>query len=396
MTEIHANEILLLAYYIATTNIENAYQQITGQEYRQFEGICLADTFTLADTLKKEPPLLEGALKENNERLANQRRLKPIQVIIGNPPYSVGQKNVNQNNRNVAYPELDDDIRQHYGESRAALIRNLYDGYIRAIRWASNRIGEQGIIGFVTNSGWLDGKAMDGMRACLAQEFNDIYVLNLRGNIRKNMFSKGQAQEGDNIFGQKSMAGNAITLFVKNPSSSHRGVIHYRDIGDGLRKDEKLKFLKDCASMKHIDWQSIKPNEHHDWLNQRDHTFERYIAIGDKKNREAMSLFANYSLGLATNRDPWCYNASKGGLAKNMHRMIEFYNNEMERYKLHGDSKNSVSNFVDNDLKKIKWTRGLHNHVAKGRKAAYDVERLYPIFVSSVYQAMALLQPYVQ
>ena len=234
--EIHANEIILLAYYIAAANIEMVYQSLAG-DYQPFGGICLADSFDLHE----DKQLLPAVLPENSERLERQKNLK-LQVIIGNPPYSVGQESGNDNNANRAYPRLDGRIAETFVAGSKATNKNaLYDSYIRAIRWASDRIGEAGVIGFVTGSGFVERGFGDGLRACLKQEFTSLYIFHLRGDGRKNMLSKGLAKEGENIFGNASMTGAAISLLVKNPRSPHvnHGKIYYCDIGDDLSTTTK-------------------------------------------------------------------------------------------------------------------------------------------------------------
>ncbi len=219
--EIHANEIVLLAYYIAAINIEQVYHDITGGDYAPFNGICLTDTFALYE----KEDLVDALFTDNSSRRRKQKKLD-IRVIMGNPPYSVGQKKENDDNQNVEYPSLDSSIRKSYAaHSQAASTKNLMDSYIRAIRWASDRIGSQGVVAFVSGSGFIEKPAMDGMRKCLVDDFSDIYILNLRGDIRKNMLSKGAAKEGQNIFGSSSMTGICISVLVKNLVAHHRGKI---------------------------------------------------------------------------------------------------------------------------------------------------------------------------
>lgn len=386
-SQIHANEIVLLAYYIAAINIESVFHDIVGGEYQPFEGICLTDTFQLYE----KEDLVDQILVQNSARRKKQKKLD-IRVIIGNPPYSVGQINANDNNQNVAYRDLDSRIRNTYSaRSKAALQRNLFDSYIRAIRWASDRIGNSGVIGFVSGSGFTEKPAMDGMRKCLIEEFTNIHIVNLRGDIRKNMLSQGRAKEGQNIFGSGSMTGIAITLFVKNPNAKQHGQIFWHDIGDNLKTDEKLTKLEEFRSISGVDsisgWRSITPDEHGDWVNQRDNNFSEFIALGDKKKAEVKALFNNFSLGIVTNRDAWCYNYSKNNLGDNMTRMIDFYNSESIRYKNASSEhkKNespNIDDFVVTDPTKISWTRGLKQELAKGNQFSFDSECL----VKSLYR----------
>lgn len=372
--EIHANELVLLAYYIAAINIEAAYHGEVIDEYTPFEGICLTDTFQMYE----KDDLVDALLEDNSARRKRQKALD-IRVIVGNPPYSVGQKSENDNNDNVEYPTLDARIRSTYAEhSTATLTKGLYDSYIRAIRWASDRIGNAGVIGFVTNGGFLEKSAMDGVRKCLAEEFSCIHVFNLRGDIRKNMLSKGRAKEGGNIFGSGSMAGIAISVLVKNPDTAAHGQIYYHDVGDDLSKEDKLEKIASCVSVAGIvDWQVITPDEHGDWLKQRDNSFNRFIVLGDKRG-DAPKLFDNFSQGILTARDAWAYNASVAKLEANITRMIGFYNSELMRFNaahpgLDKKGREAVlDSFLDTNPQRISWTHNLKQDLAKGRVLQYE------------------------
>lgn len=327
--EIHANEIVLLAYYIAAINIEAAYHGIIGGNYQPFEGICLTDTFQLYE---KESPI-DQILEDNSARRKRQKKLD-IRVIFGNPPYSVGQTSANDNNQNVEYPYLDSRIRNTYAERSTATNKNaLYDSYIRAIRWASDRIGNSGVIGFVTNARFTEVNTADGLRQCLAEEFSSIYVFHLRGNARTS--GELRRKEKDNLFGSGSRAPIAISLLVKNPNAAQQGQIYFHDIGDYLSREDKLEKICAFASVAGITeadgWQIIKPDQHGDWLKQRDDSFGDFIVLGDKSGG-GPNLFDSYSCGVKTNRDAWCYNAAKTGVISNMTRMIMFYNQETERF----------------------------------------------------------------
>jgi predicted helicase len=360
--EIHANEIVLLAYYIAAINIEAVYHSIMDGEYQAFEGICLTDTFQLHE----KEDLVSHMLEANSSRRKKQKALD-IRVIIGNPPYSAGQTSANDNNANVAYPKLDESIRTTYAKnSKATLTKNLYDSYIRAIRWASNRIGNSGVIGYVSNASFIDGNNMDGLRKCLADEFSSIYVFHLRGNARTS--GELRRQEKDNVFGQGTRTPIAISILVKNPNASEHGRILFHDIGDYLSKDEKLAKIKTLKSVKGITqvngWLPITPDKHNDWINQRDDSFSEFISVGDKKDKDAITLFENYSMGVSTSRDAWCYNSSSKVLTKNLDRTIEFFNQEVRRYKnaCEGLAKKDypdVNVFVNNDSRNISWSVNL-------------------------------------
>lgn len=379
--EIHANELVLLAYYIAAINIESVYHELMSKdgevEYEPFEGICLTDTFQLHE----KDDLVSEFLVDNSARRIKQKGLD-LKVIIGNPPYSGGQKSENDDNQNIVYPNLDSNIRNTYAKhSKATLQSDLYNSYIRAIRWATDRIGDSGVLSFVSGNGFIEKAAMDGMRKCLHEEFTNIYILNLRGDIRKNMLSKGRAKEGNNIFGSGSMSGIALTVMVKNPSSKTHGNIFYRDIGDDLKQDEKLGVLNDFKSINGISkengWTQVKPDKHNDWLNHRDSSFEYFIGMGNKKDKDEITIFDNYSNGVVTSRDAWCYQYSKEKLEKNINQMIDFYNHEMMRYKAAclGLNKNEypdIGSFIDNSPTKISWSRALKNDLKRNIVYTYE------------------------
>lgn len=377
LTELHANEIVLLAYYIAAINIEAAYHGAVGGEYRPFEGILLTDTFQLYE----KEDLVSALLVDNSARRKRQKKLD-IRVIIGNPPYSVGQDSENDNNANVPYPLLDQRIRDTYAaRSDAALKTSLYDSYVRAIRWASDRIGNRGIIGFVTNASFIDGAA-NGLRRCLAEEFSSLYILHLRGNQRTA--GERSKKEGGKVFGSGSRAPVAISLLVKNPKAAEYGRIYFHDIGDYLTREEKLVAIAGYRSVAGIDhvggWTTITPDAHGDWLRQRDVSFGRFLAMGDKN--ASPSLFATYSNGVKTQRDAWAYGPSKVGVVANMIRLVDFYNAEVRRftaaYSKH-DKKSrdaAVDGFVNGDPTKISWTVSLKGGVAKGALLDFDPGRM--------------------
>jgi predicted helicase len=328
--EIHANEIVLLAYYIAAINIEAVYHEIVGGEYEPFPGICLTDTFQLYE---QERDLLSDTLEVNSNRRTRQKELD-IRVIIGNPPYSVGQSDANDNAANISYPRLDGRVEETYAKlSDAKSKRTLYDSYIRAIRWASDRIGDRGVVGFVTNAGWLDANTADGLRKCLVEEFSSLYIFHLRGNQRTS--GERSRKEGGKIFGQGSRAPVAIAILVKNPVSTEQGVTRFHDIGDYLTREQKLAIVDRFGSVSGIEaaqrWQSIIPDEHGDWLKQRDASFEAFLAIGDRQSPRS-ALFESFSLGVGTNRDAWAINPSRTAIADNMRGMIASYNAEADRF----------------------------------------------------------------
>lgn len=366
--EIHANELVLLAYYIAAINIEATYHSLAGGEYVPFEGICLTDTFQMYE----KEDLVDALLVDNSKRRRRQETLQ-LRVIVGNPPYSEGQGEAIDNNKNISYPSLDEKIRSTYGVRSSARTRtSIYDSYIRAIRWASDRIGDAGVIGFVTNAGWLESNTADGLRKCVADEFSSLYVFHLRGNQRTS--GETSRKEGGKIFGSGSRSPIAISLLVKNPQAKEHGRIFFHDVGDYLSREDKLEKIEAYASVGGISehaWQRITPDEHGDWLKQRDDSFGRFIVIGNKRASGDLLVFENYSDGSISNRDEWVYNFSKDRLSKNARTMINFHSVELERFDQSAPGVEPVE-FVMKDDSRIRWDDKLLNHIKRGRKLSFD------------------------
>ncbi len=374
--ELHANEIVLLAYYIAAINIEAAFHTAAGGDYQPFPGICLTDTFELWE---QERDLFSDLMAENSDRRQRQKEV-PLKVIIANPPYSVGQDNANDAAANRKYPKLDQRIRETYAaRSTARNLNSLYDSYIRAIRWASDRVAEGGVIGFVTNAGWVDGNTADGLRRTLAEEFSSIHVFHLRGNARTS--GERRRQEAGNAFGEGTRAPICILILARNPSALEQGRIFFHDIGDYLSREEKLARVKALESVMGMAaqglWQRITPNEHADWIGQRDERFARLTPLGDKEGVEE-PLFEIYSAGVKTQRDAWAWNASRDELERNMERMIGFYGEELARFDAavpRAERKRRealVDAFVSKDSKRISWTRALRNDLVRGKTHAFE------------------------
>lgn len=377
--EIHANEIVLLAYYIAAINIEASYHSLVGGKYVPFEGICLTDTFQMYE----KDDLVSALTVDNSARRKRQKKLD-IRVIVGNPPYSAGQTSANDNNANIDYPHLDERIRSTYAAgSVMTSVRQLYDSYIRAIRWASDRIGNAGVIGFVTNAGWVESNQADGLRKCLADEFSNIYVFHLRGNARTS--GERRRKEKDNVFGMGSRAPIAVSLLVKNPNAAEHGCIYFHDIGDYLSREEKLEKIAAYGSLAGVTaqngWNSINPDEHGDWLRQRDDSFGDFIVLGDKKGN-CLKLFDNFSLGVGTNRDAWCYNFSQAAVVSNIEKMIAFYNAEVTRFKSkfaeHSRKirEEKAGGFINNDPTKISWSSSLIPKLIAFEMGRFDANKV--------------------
>lgn len=362
-SELHANEIMLLAYYIAAVNIEATYHGIAGGDYRPFEGIVLTDTLQMSedgDTLDTE------MFTANNDRAVTQLEA-PIKIIVGNPPYSVGQTSANDNNANMGYPTLDVAIERTYAARSTATLKNsLYDSYIRAIRWATDRIGNSGVIAYVTNGGWIDGNTADGLRLTLAEEFSSIYVFNLRGNARTA--GEQRRKEKDNVFGQGARTTAAVLVAVKNPAHTGPCRIYYHDIGDYLTREDKLGIVGK-STLSNIGWEIVQPNKAGDWTNQRADEFMLYPAIGDRNSRSrAFPIFHSYSGGLKTNRDAWCYNYSRSIVEANMSRTIDIYNQQVDA--VAAGSINADQ--IDRNPVHISWSAGLVADLQRGLHHKYN------------------------
>lgn len=359
--EIFCNEIVLLAYYIADVNIEAVFHDLTKrQTYLSYDNICLTDTFQLAEPTKIPHTEFFGANSDNVER---QRRT-PIRVIIGNPPYSIGQKSANDNAQNQSYPTLDKRVAETYtAESTAALSKGSYDSYIKAFRWASDRIphDEGGIVAFISNGQWIDSTSGDGFRKCLEREFSSIYVFNLRGDQRTQ--GEKSRQEGGKIFGGGSRTPIAITFLVKNPADrTGKAEIFYHDIGDYLTREQKLKIIADFGSIDSIPWETIVPNVKADWINQRDGVFDTLIPLIDAKN----SVFAKNGPAIASGRDAWVYNFGSSYLSENTDKCINNYNELVNRRVDNGEDIFANNKELDTTL--VSWTAGLKEDYHKGKK----------------------------
>lgn len=384
--EIHCNELSLLAYYIADVNIESVFQEqhhryAPDAPYLPYDGVCLTDTFQLGEESQGERLFDKDFFVGNSEAVSLQKK-SPIRIIIGNPPYSIGQKSANDNAQNADYPLLDKRVAQTYAaRSSASSVKGIYDSYIRAFRWASDRVLYQfdkeghirydqetglpaertdgSIIAFISNGAWVDGNAHDGFRASLQREFDKIYVLNLRGNQRTS--GELSRREGGKIFGGGSRTPIAITLLVKYPAASGKSrelaEIRYHDIGDYLKREQKLDILRQACHLGGIpSWQTIQPNDKEDWINQRDGLFDTLLPLAPTKKGDlnSRSAFSYYSLGVATNRDVWVYNFSREVLSGNVEGMVTFYNAQLEKPE------------PSMDTTRISWTRGLRNDLKRG------------------------------
>ena len=355
---LHANEIVPLAYYVASMNIEGVFHELCPNEvYRPNRVMIWTDTFAN----NRQSDIFNTTLGENNARLAELNR-QDIRVIVGNPPYSVGQESQNDDNQNEHYDELDARLTETYvARSDSTLKGKLYDSYIRAYRWASDRIGEKGIIGFVTNAGWLETSSADGMRKCMAEEFNSIYIYHLKGNQRTS--GERSRQEGGKVFGEGSRAPVAIVFLIKNPDKSEHGKICFHAVDDYLTREEKLDALKKDRSISYTPMNVIVPDDHGDWFNQRDDSYSRFMRMDGKKTNER-AIFKNFSLGVFTSRDPWAYASNPEQLFWQMQKSINFYNKQVEQASVMSENFKPNLNPIE-----MKWDRPQKRNVIKGKKA---------------------------
>ena len=385
-TELHCNEVMLLPYYIASMNIEHEFYETMGA-YRPFEGICLVDTFELAED--RQLPLFAP---ENTQRVESQKGT-PMFVVIGNPPYNMGQVNENDNNRNRKYKTMDARVKDTYGKDSTATLKNkLSDPYVKAIRWASDRIGEEGVVAFVTNNSFLDGVAFDGMRKHLADDFDAIYILDLSGNVRKNPKLSGTTH---NVFGIQ--VGVSINFFIKRRDNTNsQAEIFYARVDEFWRKEDKYRYLDSKEHYRNIEWKPITPDRRYTWLTEGLHPeFETFIPIGTKeakaeKGKGRDVIFHRFSNGIVTARDAWTYNFNRNALTENMNRLIGTYNAEIDRWKRRENRDANVDDFVIYDEAKIKWTDRLKQALKRGKTANFSQEKAR----TSLYRPFAKLNLY--
>ena len=375
-SELHCNEVMLLPYYIASMNIEHEFFETTG-DYQPFEGICLVDTFDLAEN--RQLPLFAP---DNTRRVETQKET-PMFVVIGNPPYNSKQVNENDNNKNRKYETMDAQVAETYGKDSTATNKNaLADPYVKAIRWASNRIGEEGVVAFVTNNSFLDGVSFDGIRKHLHQDFNRVYILDLKGNVRKDSMREGiPIGEKHTVFGLAAMVGIAVTFFVKNlQHQDHK--IYYSEVDWKATRQEKFNLIENAGSVNGIKWKGLTPDKNHTWLTEGLHAeFETFVPMGAKAAKaekgEVMGvIFHRFSNGVKTNRDAWVYNFNPNKLAQNMSQTIETYNSEVNRWERRGDREANVDDFVLSDEAKIKWSSGLKQKLENSQIAEFSETKI--------------------
>ena len=371
-SELHCNEVMLLPYYIASMNIEHEFYEATG-DYRPFEGICLVDTFDLAEN--RQLPLF--AL--DNTRRVEAQKDTPMFVVIGNPPYNVGQVNENDNNRNRKYPTMDARVRETYAKDSTASNKNaLADPYVKAIRWASDRIGEEGVVAFVTNNSFLDAVAFDGMRKHLVDDFDAIYILDLGGNVRKNPKLSGKVH---NVF--RIQVGVSINFFIKRRDHANsEPEIFYARVNEFWRKEDKYRYLDSKKHYRSIEWQPIAPDRRYTWLTEGLHAeFETFIPLGTKEAKaekgEAVDvIFQIYSNGVSTSRDAWTRNFNRNTLTENVSGMIDTYNEQVFKWERRENRDANVDDFAVYDNRKISWSESLKRNLQRGKTAEFSPEKV--------------------
>ncbi len=376
LNELHCNEVMLLPYYIASMNIEHAYYEITGQ-YEPFEGICLVDTFQLAEARQQD-----FFTTENTARVRQQKQA-PIFVVIGNPPYNVGQVNENDNNKNRKYKVVDEWVRDTYAKDSKATNKNaLADPYVKAICWASRRIGDEGIVAFVTNNSFLDSIAFDGMRKHLAQDFSNIYILDLKGNVRKDSMRDGiPIGEKHTVFGLAAMVGISVTFLVKKRTQKNTQIFYSRVDWKATRL-EKFALIEKAGVFSKLDYQTIQPDKKHTWLTEGLHSeFDDFMPLGTKETKAAKTeiegvIFKVFSSGVKTNRDTWAYNFNQSELANNMQRMIETYNEQVFKWTQQANKQTQVDDFVLYQDNKLSWSEALKANLKRGQLAKFDINKI--------------------
>ena len=368
--ELHCNEVMLLPYYIASLNIEQEFFERTGT-YLPFEGIALADTFELLEQQQGEL-----FTRENTERVKRQKAADMF-VVIGNPPYNMGQINENDNNKNRKYETIDALLKETYSQDSKATNKNaLSDPYVKAILWASKRIGNEGIVAFVTNNGFLDGIAFDGMRKHLAQDFSKIYHIDLKGNARTS--GERRRKEGGNVFDDQIRVGVGISFFIKKAeTTSETAEVWLYAANDYLKAREKQKLLTDFGDYTNVPMEQVDIDAKHTWLTEGLHAeFDTFIPMGTKETKAAKGaavgvIFKTYSCGVATSRDAWVYNFNPNALTENVQRTINSYNAEVDRWKRQENNAADADEFVTYDDRKIKWSSGLKQQLKGGQIAEF-------------------------
>ncbi len=377
LNHLFAFDIVLLSYYIALINITQAAQN-RDSSLKNFKNIALTDSLDFYEEKNDKGVFDFFKDLEENKEIKDTIEKQNIRVIIGNPPYSAGAKSQNDNNQNLSHPKLEKLVHKKYGKNSTAKAgKTTRDTLIQSIYMASELLKDRGVIGFVVNGSFIDSKSGDGFRKCVAKDFAHLYVLNLRGNARTS--GEVQQKEGDGIFGNGSMATIAIIFFVKDTSVKN-SAIHYYDIGDYLKREEKLNRLANFTDLDSIKFETITPNHKGDWINQREDGFEKLIPL--KRDKNAKSVFDINSGGVSSGRDLWVYNFSPDALMQNVQKCMDTYNADLKRFNAHfreafkqrtkgiksGELyKHLNDKEITTDKTKIAWTRALKQEFIKNK-----------------------------
>ncbi len=380
-----AFDIVLLAYYIALINITQAAQS-RDSSLKNFKNIVLTDSLDIYEEKNDKGVFDFFKDLEENKEIKDTIEKQNIRVIIGNPPYSAGSKSENDNNQNLSHPKLEKRVYEKYGKNSTAKVgKTTRDTLIQSIYMASELLKDRGVLGFVVNGSFIDSKSADGFRKCVAQDFAHLYVLNLRGNARTS--GEARQKEGDGIFDSGSRATIAIIFFVKDTSVKN-SAIYYYDIGDYLKREEKLNRLANFLDLDALPFETIIPNAKGDWINQREDEFEKLIPL--KRDKHAKSVFDINSLGITTGRDPWVYNFSSDALMQNVQKCIDTYNADLKRFNAHfreafkqrtkgvkSDKLHKQLNDkeITTDKTKIAWTDGLKTNLIKNKNLQESHEK---------------------
>lgn len=367
--DIWCNEIMILAYYIALINIEDIYSRLN-DDYLPFSHALLTDTFQLSEGRISGSEQQKIELEEfaTATKLMKEEDQQNIRIIIANPPYSVGQKSSDDENKNNYYEKLSKKVQNSYGFGlKSNLVKSLYDSYVLAFRWATDRIGNDGIISFVSNGSYLDNKAFSGFRRELLKDFNHIYIYNLRGNQRT--MGELSRKEGGKIFGSGSRNTICIILLIKKQGEPYDGFIHYKDIGDYLSREDKLEIIKNNSTYKNVGFIKIYPDENFDFINKKDNSFEKLMDMQNEIFNEK-----NF-VGLVSGRDLWNYNFSKIELTNNMFKTTNFYNELIKK---------SIK--IEINKSKISWTPNLISSFLKKK----------PININNGYTEIVMYRPFVK
>ncbi len=369
--DLFCNEIMLLPYYIASLNIEHEFYDKMG-EYLPFEGICFADTLELAKGQQ-----MSMFVEENTERVQREKDAQ-IMVVIGNPPYNVGQRSENDNNKNRRYKIIDERVRETYAKDSKASNKNaLGDVYVKFFRWAVDRLqGRDGVVCFVSNNSFVEQIAFDGMRKHLLEDFTQVYHVDLHGNVRVNPKLSGTAH---NVFGIQ--LGVGITIAIRSSQHQVRQVFYHR-VPEFWRKTEKLAFLRKMRSLKSIEWETLQPDKDFTWITEGMHPdFRSYLPFGTKETKskrvaEPTTIFLNYGGGVKTNRDEWVYDFRKSKLESKIKRFIGTYNSEFDRWRRRGSDGTTIDNFVMYDDTKIKWSGTLKSYLERSQSLGFSQDKI--------------------